>query len=124
MVTLARFRNLVQTFPDTSEEPHFEKISFRVKRKIFATYDAAGRLACLKLTKSDQDLFSLSNPKCIYPVKNKWGTQGWTMVNLEGVPVKLFYEALKVAYCSVAPKGLSRTVISPNGKSTDRTDKK
>ena len=39
MVSIDTFRKLALSFPEATEEPHFEKTSFRVKKKIFATYD-------------------------------------------------------------------------------------
>lgn len=33
MITLEIFRELALSFPETTEEPHFEKTSFRVKKK-------------------------------------------------------------------------------------------
>lgn len=41
MVTIDSFRKLALSFPEATEEPHFEKTSFRVKKKIFATFDEA-----------------------------------------------------------------------------------
>jgi len=41
MVTIDSFRKLDLSFPEATEEPHFEKTSFRVKKKIFATFDEA-----------------------------------------------------------------------------------
>lgn len=38
MITLDTLRHLALSLPETTEEPHFEKTSFRVKKKIFA-YD-------------------------------------------------------------------------------------
>lgn len=39
MVSIETFRKLALSFENAAEEPHFEKTSFRVKKKIFATYD-------------------------------------------------------------------------------------
>jgi hypothetical protein len=94
------------SFPETNEEPHFEKTSFRVRKKIFATYDETKNRACLKLTEADQDIFSLAAPGIIYPVDNKWGKQGWTLVELAKVRKKLFSDALISAYKAVAPPKL------------------
>ena len=33
------FRKLAMSFPDVTEEPHFENTSFRMSKKIFATFD-------------------------------------------------------------------------------------
>jgi predicted DNA-binding protein (MmcQ/YjbR family) len=107
MISIETFRQLALSFPETSEEPHFEKTSFRVKKKIFATYDSVNHLACIKLSEIDQDVFASSDRSVIYPVDNKWGKQGWTMINLEKVNQDLFIDALKTAYCEVAPKKLT-----------------
>lgn len=60
MVSIDTFRKLALSYPEVTEEPHFEKTSFRVKKKIFATYDALKKRACIKLSEIDQDIFSLA----------------------------------------------------------------
>ena len=107
MVTFEALKKLALSFPETSEAPHFEKTSFRVKGKIFATYDRHTNRACIKLGESDQDIFSLGNGGVIFPVDNKWGKQGWTIVELAAVGDELFAAALTTAYRTVAPKKLS-----------------
>ena len=107
MTTIETLRNLALSFPETSEEPHFEKTSFRIGKKIFATYDAKENLACIKLSETDQDIFSLIDKTIIYPIPNKWIKQGWTFVILQKVLAKSFKDALSAAYCEVAPKKLS-----------------
>jgi predicted DNA-binding protein (MmcQ/YjbR family) len=47
MVTIDTLRKIALSLPETTEEPHFEKTSFRVKKKIFATYDALKNRACI-----------------------------------------------------------------------------
>ncbi len=113
MVSIDRFRKLALSFPETSEAPHFEKTSFRVKKKIFATYDAAKNQACIKLSEIDQDVFCTVDKTIIFPVANKWGTQGWTLIDLKKVPVRLFADALRTAYCEAAPASLSALVRPP-----------
>jgi predicted DNA-binding protein (MmcQ/YjbR family) len=102
VVTLEKMREIALSFPDTIELPHFENISFRVKKKIFATYDSINHRSCIKLSSSDQDIFSLSNKTVIYPVDNKWGTQGWTYIEMNSIGIKLFKAAMKNAYRKVA----------------------
>ncbi len=94
------------SFPDVKEEPHVEKISFRVRKKIFATYADKEKRACLKLSEIDQDVFSSADKTNIYPVSNRWGKQGWTFFEMESVNKDLFMDALTMAYCEVAPKKL------------------
>ena len=109
MVTFDYFRDVALSFPEAAEAPHFEKTSFRVRKKIFATYDAGNNQASLKLSEMDQDIFSTAD-KAIYPVPNKWGKQGWTLVELKKVKKKLFQQALMTAYCAVAPAKLAEQV--------------
>jgi predicted DNA-binding protein (MmcQ/YjbR family) len=113
MISIDTFRKLALSFPETTEEPHFEKTSFRVKKKIFGTYDEKHKRACLKLSEIDQDVFSSSDKTIIYAVPNKWGKQGWTLIELQKVKKELFIDALTTAYCEVAPKKLADQ-IRPN----------
>ncbi|PSL04393.1 MmcQ/YjbR family DNA-binding protein [Cecembia rubra] len=110
MVSFETFRKSALSFPEVIEVPHFEKISFRVKKKIFATYDHKNKRATLKLSEIDQDVFSSSDRTIIYPVANKWGKQGWTFVELGKVQKGLFIDALTTAYCEVAPQKLAEQI--------------
>lgn len=112
MITLAAFRNLALSFPEAMEEPHFEKTSFRVRKKIFATYDDHNKTACIKLKEIDQDVFSSADKTAVYPLANKWGKQGWTIIEMRKVHPSLFKDALETAYCTVAPLQLSRLLRS------------
>lgn len=97
-------RNFALSLPETSEVPHFEKTSFRVKKKIFATYDEKNNRACLKLSEIEQNVFSLIDKKVIYAVPNKWGKQGWTFIELDKINNNILEDALKTAYYHAAPK--------------------
>lgn len=90
------------TFPDVKEEPHFDKISFRVRTCIFATLNEKESRATIKLSEADQDLLCLYDASVIYPVPNKWGKHGWTNINLKAVPKEMCLDALKAAYEWVA----------------------
>lgn len=110
MISIDSFRDLALSFPEVTEEPHFEKTSFKVKKKIFATYDALTKRACIKLSEIDQNVFSSVDQTIIFPVNNRWGKQGWTLIDLENVHQDLFIDALTTAYCGVAPKKLAELV--------------
>ncbi|HVG14071.1 MAG TPA: MmcQ/YjbR family DNA-binding protein [Chitinophagaceae bacterium] len=110
MVTINDLSDLALSFPATSEAAHFEKTAFKVKNKIFATYDAKNNRVCIKLSLIDQDVFSISAQDLIYPVPNKWGKQGWTFIEMSKVKKSIFTDALTTAYCEVAPKNLSLLV--------------
>lgn len=110
MVTIDNLRKIALSFPEAKEEPHFERTSFRVKRKIFVTFDKVKHIACIKLSEIDQDVFCSSNKSIIYPVANKWGKQGWTLIEMNKVHKDLFSDALTTAYCEVAPIKLAELV--------------
>lgn len=112
MLTISTFRKLALSFPETTEEAHFEKISFRVKKKIFATYDDINKRACIKLSEIDQNVFSSADKTIIFPVDNKWGKQGWTLIEMSKVHKDLFVDAVTTAYCEVAPKKLADQIKS------------
>lgn len=99
-------RDFSLSLPEVKEEPHFDKTSFRVNKKIFVTYDATLNRACFKSSESDQDLFSLIDPSVIYPVPNKWGRQGWTNLEMDRLENEILQDVLVSAYSEVAPKKL------------------
>ena len=104
MVSIEAFRKLAMSFPDTTEEPHFEKTSFRVNKKIFATFDEKNNRAVLKLNEIDQSVFCASSEMIFYPISNKWGKQGWTIVELSKVRPEMFEDALILSYQNVISK--------------------
>ncbi len=103
MITEATLRELALSFPDATEEPHFEKPSFRIKKKIFAPLDLKKSLVCVKFTEMQQSVFAY-DPKVIYPVPNAWGKQGWTFIDLKKVKKAVLKDALKAAYENVSKK--------------------
>ncbi|MEZ4688279.1 MAG: MmcQ/YjbR family DNA-binding protein [Bacteroidia bacterium] len=108
-----QLRKLALSFPEASEEPHFEKTSFRVRKKIFATLDEKGSLLTVKLSPVDQDVFCTINPDAISSVPNRWGKQGWTLIDLEKVSEEALLDALTTAYCEVAPAKLAAQLRPP-----------
>lgn len=98
MVSIAGFREMALSFEGSNEQPHFEKASFRVGKKIFATLDTEQKRACLMLSLVDQSVFTAFDQSIIYPVPNKWGLKGATFVELQTVPKAMLKDALKQAY--------------------------
>ncbi len=110
MVTETTCRELALSFPESHEEPHFEKPSFRIGKKIYATMNLKENRVCVKLSEIDQDVFSSFDRSIIYPVPNKWGKQGWTLVDLGLVREDMLRDILCTAYCEVAPARLADIV--------------
>ena len=110
MVSLDAVRKLALSLPEAEQMPHFEKDSFRVKKKIFATLDSKNKRCVVKLSALDQSTFCSYNEEIIYPIKGTWGKQGWTIIELKKVPKKLLVDILITSYCEVAPEKLSKLI--------------
>lgn len=106
MPSLLEFNALAISLPEVTIEPHFEKASFRVKKKIFATLNEKENRATLKFTLEEQEMFCKINPEAIFPVPNKWGKMGWTHLRHELLSSEIVEELLKVAYSNIAPQNL------------------
>jgi len=104
MVTKQTFRKLALAFPEASEQPHFEKTSFRVNKKIFATLSADKPIACIKLSEIDQSVFCAIDKTMIYRVDNKWGKQGWTLIDLSKITKTILKEVLMLSYNQMGTK--------------------
>ena len=111
MVTPETVKNLALGFQETSEAPHFEKNSFRVNKKIFATLDLTNKTVCVKLTEVEQSVYSKIDPETIYPIPNKWGKLGWTSIELKKIKKELLVELLTKSFCNVAPKKLAEKYL-------------
>ncbi|HPG12688.1 MAG TPA: MmcQ/YjbR family DNA-binding protein [Chitinophagaceae bacterium] len=108
MVSIKTARKIALSFPETDEHPHFDRIAFRVKKKIFATLLEKDKTMNLMLTPEDQSVFCRIDKHIVYPVPNKWGLKGATTVELKNISMTLFKDILTVAYCSKAPANLSQ----------------
>jgi len=104
------YSKIALSLPEAVELPHFEKTSFRVGKKIFATLDKEKGIGCIKLGEVDQSAFCAFDKNVLYPVPNKWGKQGWTNINIALIKEEMLEDALKTAYCEVAPKKLGAMV--------------
>ncbi len=108
MISIPQFKSIALSFPESEEHPHFENLAYKVKKKIFVTLNEKEKRACVKLSEIDQSTFCSFNKNIIYPVPNKWGKQGWTNINLQLIEKEMLTDAITTAYCTVAPKTLSK----------------
>ena len=111
MASADLMRKIALSLPEVTEEPHFEKTSFRIKGKIFATITADGKTGMAKLPVADQDIFCTTDRNIVYPVANKWGEKGATFIDLALVTEQLLAEILKCAYKGIAPLALAESVV-------------
>ncbi len=98
---------MVALFPEVVISPHFEKKSFRVKKKIFATLNKAETELVIKLSLIDQSVFCDILADCVTPVPGGWGAKGWTRVDLTIVEKAPLLDLLKTGYKEVAPISLA-----------------
>ena len=103
---------LALSFPDTDEHPHFDLISFRVSKKIFATLNMPLKRCTLKFDAEYQDIFTALGKGKIYAVPNAWGKLGWTTLELSDVNKEFLRDALLIAWRITAPKKYQKLYAS------------
>ncbi len=64
------------------------------------------------LNEAYQYAFCAFDKTKIYPVPNKWGKQGWTLVNLDKVEYETLKNAILTAFCTIAPEKIAKELIS------------
>ena len=106
MVNPSTVRKLALSFPQAMEAPHFEKTSFRVSKKIFATLSIEKKICVVKLSPVDQSVFCNFNHSIFYPATGAWGKQGWTVIDLKNVRKDMLTDALTLSWKNVAPQKL------------------
>ena len=104
MVTIDVFRQMALSFPEVQELPHFEKASFRINNKIFATLAEEKKLAMLVLSLVDQSVFCIYDKTVIYPVAGGWGQKGCTYIDLKKIKNPILKDALNCAYQNIGTK--------------------
>lgn len=109
MTTTDTFRKLALALPDTEELPHFDRASFRWKKKIFATLRESDGIGMVQLQPTDQDVFcAFDSGQTFYPVPGTWGKQGSTFVNLSRVREDMLADAMSCAYQNIVDKHNAR----------------
>lgn len=104
MINVETFRDLAMSFAEVEEAPHFDRASFKTKKKIFATLQKESLIANLKLSLIDQSVFCAFDKEVIYPINNKWRQQGWTSIDLQKIKKGMLKDALQAAYEQVGAK--------------------
>lgn len=104
MVTIQKARETALSFAGAEELPHFERASFRVKKKIFATLDEKAGRVMVKLSLIDQSVFCSFNKTIIYPVPGGWGTKGATYVELKTIKLSMLKDAMRSAWKLISKK--------------------
>jgi hypothetical protein len=106
-MTAKQFRRLALSLPEASEQSHMGHPDFRVRKKIFATlgYPDESR-AMVKLSPDQQEALTRARPDMFAPVPGGWGKRGATHITLAAADEAATYDALLLAWQSVAPRTL------------------
>ncbi|HAO46883.1 MAG TPA: MmcQ/YjbR family DNA-binding protein [Ferruginibacter sp.] len=104
MVTAERFRQLALALPGAVELPHFDRASFRVNKKIFATLREKNNIAVLMFSPLQQSVFCAFDKTIVYPVPGAWGQKGCTIFELGKVKQSMIKDALQVVHEEILAK--------------------
>lgn len=111
MTNFSAFYGYAMSLPEALEEPHFEKKSYRVRKKIFATVGTEADFFVVKLTPIQQSVFCSWDKSACHPTPDKWGLQGWTRVYFGKVDEDFLKDIVKTSYSNVAPKKLVDLIL-------------
>jgi len=95
MVEPEEAKNIALSFPETDEHPHFNRIAFRVKKRIFSTLSFEDKTLNLMFTPTEQFTFCRPGSDVIFPISNDWGRKGATTIDLNKANKKSVIAALK-----------------------------
>lgn len=104
MVTPETFRKMALALPGTIEMPHFNRASFRINKRIFATLIENDKIAVLMFSPLQQSVFCAFDKTIIYPVPGGWGRQGSTIFELRTIKKAMMQDALTVVYNEILNK--------------------
>jgi hypothetical protein len=97
LATAADVRKLALALEGTTEHPHFERTAFKVRR-IYATLARDGKSINLNLTPEEQEFKTMLAPGIYSKIANKWGSSGWTTVDLAAIGQAELKAALQMAW--------------------------
>ncbi len=116
MISSNEFRALALSFPEAIEAPHFERASFRVRGRIFATIAADNQSGMLKLDLDTHEALLRAQPKAFFSFGG-FSRTGATGVHFSRLRKALLRELLVQAWRNVAPKKLAASAPGPRLKS-------
>jgi len=103
-VNVEAVRRLALALPEATEEPHFERTSFRVKGKIFATVAPDGSSMNVFVDDEQREIMVRVDPKAYETLM--WGESGYLHVHLTKAKARDVETLLRSAWERKAPKQL------------------
>lgn len=111
-MTLSQIRKYAMSLPETTEEPHFDRTSFRVRGKIFVTARPSESHIHVFLPEQFREPALATHPE--HFEKLLWGGKVTGLrVHLEGAPVRATKDLIRSAWESKAPKALLKEEKHP-----------
>ena len=102
-------RALALCLPEAEEHPHFDRASFRVRGKIFATLPPVGdggvHKVVLKLPPLVKESLRETDASAIVSLGG-WDKGGWTQLDIERMDSAKLADLIRLAWRQVAPKRL------------------
>jgi hypothetical protein len=113
-MTPAAFRKLALSMPEAHEEPHFERTSFRVGKKIFATMTADGKEAMVRVAPHERVCTLLETLPEVFFSYGGWTERNGALgVRLPKVDAALLRELVTGSWQLIAPKPKARAKSRP-----------
>ena len=104
-MTPKQLERIALSLPEATESPHFERRSFRVGTKIFATMTADGTEAMVKVTPTERVELLLSSHPDVFFSYGGWTTRNGSVgVRLLEVDADMMRDLIVESWKSVAPK--------------------
>jgi hypothetical protein len=102
---LAAVRKFALSLPETTEEPHFESASFRVRGKIFVTVPPGEQHIHVFVPEDAREQALALHPGCLE--KLWWGKSVRGLrLSLEAAPAAVMQQLVRLAWEHKAPKAL------------------
>jgi hypothetical protein len=99
------FRKLALSMPDASEEPHFERTSFRIGKKIFATMTADGGEAMVRVPSRDRVRSLLKEHPSVFFSHGYWTARSGALgVKLASADPSMMKDLITDSWRTIAPK--------------------
>lgn len=105
-MTADDIRALALSLPETAEVPHFDRPSFRVAGKIFATLPPGGELVVLKLPILVKESVLQTDPTAHVALPGAWERSGSTQLRIGRMDTEKLADLVRVAWRETAPRRL------------------
>jgi hypothetical protein len=109
-MTADDIRILALSLPEVVELPHFDRASFRVAGKIFATLPPGGELVVLRLPVLVKESVLQSDPGAHVPLPGAWERGGSTQLAIGRIDSEKLADLVRLAWRETAPKRLKGLV--------------